>query len=148
VLRVVIAVAVILFASNSSTASPYRQNRPSGETELRLMHNLACTCPTCNKEPIEECQCDFAAKMRGEVKEQLHGTDLTTAETRAAAYRSVRAAFAAKYGDAVLTPLPAVKTDPRLNWLPLVIFVGGLLVLANLTRRSIRRKREQKAARR
>jgi cytochrome c-type biogenesis protein CcmH/NrfF len=146
-LRLVSSVAVIVFASGAN-ASPYQQNRPSGLTEQRLMHDLACTCPTCNKEPIDNCACDLAAKMRGEVKEQLRGDDLSTAEKRDAAYEAVRATFAAKYGVAVLTPSPPVKTDPRMTWIPIAIFFGGLLLLANATRRSIRRKREQKAARR
>jgi len=104
------------------------------------MQNLACTCPTCNLEPIEKCQCDQATKMRGEVKDAMKDVDISTADKRAAAYQHVRDLFAAKYGADVLTPNEK-KTDPRMNWLPLVLFIGGALLLVVVTRRSIKRRR-------
>ena len=103
------------------------------------MQNLACTCPTCNLEPIEKCQCEQATKMRGEVKDALRQVDLSSADKRESAYRHVRDVFAAKYGAAVLTPNEK-KTDPRMNWLPLIIFAGGVVLLVVVTRRSIKRR--------
>ncbi len=108
------------------------------------MQGLACTCGTCAKEPIDECACESAAKMRGEVKERLRGVDLSTAGAREEAYKSVRAGFAVKYGDAVLTPRLEAKTDPRLNWLPIIVFAGGVLLFANVTRKSLRRRRDER----
>lgn len=121
-------------------ASAHQQNAPSNIVEQRLMQNLACTCPTCNLEPIERCQCEQAATMRAEVKDALAGVDTSSPEKREAAYQDVRSRFAAKYGADVLTPNEK-KTDPRMNWLPIVIFVGATLSLVIITRRSIRRRR-------
>jgi len=78
--------------------------------------------------------------MRGEVKDAMKDVDISTADKRAAAYQHVRDLFAAKYGADVLTPNEK-KTDPRMNWLPLVLFIGGALLLVVVTRRSIKRRR-------
>ena len=136
------AFAALLSVSATALASDYQQNRPSNIVEMRAMHALACTCAACNKEPIAECGCDFAAKMRGEVKDWLRGSDLSTPEKRDAAYESVRAAFVAKYGKDVLTPRPQVRTGARMSWLPIAIFGGGLLALVMMTRSSLKRRRE------
>jgi cytochrome c-type biogenesis protein CcmH/NrfF len=120
-------------------ASAHQQNAPSNIVEQRLMQNLACTCSTCNLEPIERCQCEQATKMRWEVKDALFGVDISTSDTRETAYQRVRNLFAAKYGAAVLTPNEK-KTDPRMNWLPFVVFVGGALLLVAVTWRSIKRR--------
>lgn len=121
-------------------ASAHQQNTAGNIVEQRLMQNLACTCPTCSLEPIERCQCDLATKMRGEVKDALRGVDISTPDKRETAYQHVRNLFAAKYGADVLTPNEK-KTDPCMNWLPIVLFFGGALLLVVVTRRSIRRRR-------
>ena len=108
------------------------------------MHDLACTCPTCNKLPLDECGCDFAAQMRGEMKELLRGSDLSTADARNAAYEAVRSAFVAKYGKDVLTVRPEAKTDARMNWLPVVLLVGGVFALIFVTRGSLKRRRRSR----
>jgi hypothetical protein len=84
--------------------------------------------------------------MRGEVKAQVRGADLSTADGRETAYKAVRAAFAAKYGADVLTPRADVKTDGRLDVLPIIVFVGGLAAVVVIAGRSLRRRREQKRA--
>jgi len=121
-------------------ASAHQQNTASNIVEQRLMQNLACTCPTCNLEPIERCQCEQATKMRAEVKDALRGIDISTPNKRETAYQHVCNLFAAKYGADVLTPNQK-KTDPRMNWLPIVMFAGGVLLLVVITRRSIKRRR-------
>ncbi len=142
--RLVVAALVSLSATaiaSSPSTSPYQQNRPGNIVEQRVMHDLACTCPTCNHLPLDECGCDLAAKLRGEVKERLRGADLSTADRRDAAYAAVRAAFAARHGNDVLTPRPEARTDPRMSWLPVLILVGGVVALVLVTRRSLRRRR-------
>ena len=131
---------IAFFIGMHGIAFAHQHNAPT-IVEQRLMQNLACTCPTCNLEPIERCQCDQATKMRGEVKEALRGVDISTSDKRETAYQHVRNLFAAKYGAAVLTPNEK-KTDPRMNWLPVVMFVGGVLSLVVITRRSLKRRRE------
>jgi cytochrome c-type biogenesis protein CcmH/NrfF len=134
------AALIVLLAGMYGIASAQQQNPPSNIVEQRLMQNLACTCPTCNLEAIERCQCEQATKMRAEVKEALHGVDISTGDKRETAYQRVRSLFAAKYGPDVLTPNEK-KTDPRMNWLPIVMLVGGALSLVIITRRSIKRRR-------
>ncbi|MCU1278615.1 MAG: hypothetical protein JWM53_2161 [bacterium] len=133
-------VALVIGVQGIAFASAPQQNAPSNFVEQRLMQNLACTCPTCALEPIEKCQCDQATKMRGEVKNAMKGVDISTPDKRESAYQHVRDMFAAKYGADVLTPY-VKKTDPRMSWLPIVLFVGGALGLVVITRRSIKRRR-------
>lgn len=137
----------LLTVSATVLASPFQENRPSGAVELRAMHDFACMCPTCNRLPLDECGCDFAATMRGEVKAQLRGADLSTAEKRDAAYDAVRAAFVAKYGKEVLTTRPEVKTSAGMSWLPLLILAAGLFGFVLVTRRSLKRRRAGDPAR-
>jgi cytochrome c-type biogenesis protein CcmH/NrfF len=127
---------VLLVAVPSS-----EQSRPANVIEQQIMHDLACTCATCNKEPIDECACPQAVQMRAEVKQALYGRDLSTAQAQSTASAAVRSLFAKTYGDAVLTPR---SQDPRLSWLPLLVFVGGFLVFVLMTRRSLARRRAQK----
>jgi cytochrome c-type biogenesis protein CcmH/NrfF len=134
------AALIALLIGMHGVASAHQQNAATNIVEQRLMQNLACTCPTCNLEPIERCQCDQATKMRGEVKDAFRGVDISTPEKRETAYQHVRDLFAAKYGADVLTPNQK-KTDPRMNWLPIVMLIGGALLLVIITRRSIKHRR-------
>jgi cytochrome c-type biogenesis protein CcmH/NrfF len=134
------AALIALLVGMYGIASAQQQNPPTSIVEQRLMQNLACTCPTCNLEPIEKCQCEQATKMRAEVKDALRSVDISKPDKREIAYQQVRNLFAAKYGADVLTPNEK-KTDPRMNWLPVVMLVGGPLLLVVITRRSIKRRR-------
>jgi cytochrome c-type biogenesis protein CcmH/NrfF len=133
-------IAGFMAIATIAAAAPHQGDRGT-IVEQRLMQNLACTCPTCNLEPIERCQCDQAKKMRGEVTELLRGVDISAPDKREAAYQHVREVFAAKYGASVLTPNEK-RTDPRMNWLPIIIFVGWVVLLVFVMRRSIKRRRE------
>jgi cytochrome c-type biogenesis protein CcmH/NrfF len=131
-------------------ALPHQTNKgqslidpPANETETKLMGDLACVCGTCKREPIRTCGCGLAAKLRGDVKRQLAGADLTTAAGRARAETNVRQRFAEAYGPDVLNPIRTVSGDDRLAAMPLVILGGGLLLFAWQVRRSVRRKRSQ-----
>jgi cytochrome c-type biogenesis protein CcmH/NrfF len=114
---------------------------PAPLVEQRLMQNLACMCDTCNREPIDHCKCPLAAQMRDEVKAALRGREVATVAGQSAAYDAVRSSFAKKYGEGVLVPRPVPKTDPRMAWLPGIIFLGGLAWLVLITRRSLARRR-------
>ena len=138
---------VLLVATLPARAvPPSEQNPPTSDAERVIMHEIACTCPTCNKEPIDECTCELAAQMRGEVKKQLAGRDLSTEAARTTARAEVRTAIAGLFGAAALGPTRPTKTDSRLDWLPLIVFVGGLVILVLVTRRSLARRRAEKAA--
>ena len=142
--RQLIVVVALLVSASAVAALPKDRNRPATEAERAFMHRLACTCGTCEKEPIDECGCGQAAQMRGEVQAQLAGRDLSTAAGRAAAWTAVRAAMVATWGEGVLEPRPDAKEDPRLGWLPLIVFVGGFVLLVVVTRRSLARRRQEK----
>ena len=130
-----VIVAILTAASSPARARPSDENRPANDAEKALMHGIACTCDTCNKEPIDECSCPNAAKMRGAVQAEL-------AKGRDAA--AVRTEIASIFGAAALTP-SAPPREARPNWLPIVVFAGGLLLLLNVTRRSLARRRREKA---
>jgi cytochrome c-type biogenesis protein CcmH/NrfF len=132
-------VVLLVGAYGIAPASANQQNAPS-IAEQRLLQNLACTCSSCNLEPIERCRCEQAKNMRAEVKEALRGVDTSSVAACDAAYQRVRDLFAAKYGAAVLTP-NLKKTDPRMSWLPVIFLVGGALSLVIITRRSLKRRR-------
>jgi len=140
-------IAVSLVVASLAAAAPMAAtlNRPSGMAEMELMHGLACTCAACQHEALDECKCDNAAEMRGVVKAQLAGRDLSTEAARATAIAAVRAKMAATYGAEVLTPGTPRPTDPRIAWLPVIVFVGGLGLLLSVTRRSLARRRAQKS---
>lgn len=116
---------------------------PANDTETKLMDDLACVCGSCKREPIRTCGCGLAAKLRGDVKRQLAGADLTTAAGRAQAEAKVRQAFAAEYGPDVSNPLRTVSGDDKLAAMPLVILGGAVLLFVWQVRRSVRRKRSQ-----
>ena len=120
---------------------------PANDTETKLMSDLACVCGSCKREPIRTCTCDLAAKMRGDVKRQLAGADLTTAAGRALAQTKVLQWFADAYGPNVLKPFRTVNGDDRLGFIPVVILGGGLLLVIWQARRSVRRRREQRDGR-
>ena len=116
------------------TAPPEFENRPRSTFEDGLMGELACTCGTCELEPINTCRCDFAAEMRGEVRAQLDRFDLTTEAGRRAGAEAVRSSFVARYG-------PKVKRhnlDPN-GHVAGVVVVALLAGVALLVVRSIRR---------
>jgi cytochrome c-type biogenesis protein CcmH/NrfF len=134
-MRPLLVLVAILGASSPAWARPSDENRPANDAEKALMHGIACTCDMCNKEPIDESGCDNAAKMRRAVQAELaKGKDAP----------AVRAEIASIFGAAALTP-SAPPREARLNWLPIVIFAGGFLVLLDVTRRSMARRRAEKA---
>jgi len=135
-MRHALVLVAMLGASSPAWARPSDENRPANDAEKALMHGIACTCDTCDKEPIDECGCANAAKMRGAVQAELaEGKDAP----------AVRAEIASIFGAAALTP-SAPAREARIGWLPIVIFAGGFLVLLNGTRRSLARRRREKAA--
>jgi cytochrome c-type biogenesis protein CcmH/NrfF len=119
-------------------------NPPANDAEDAAMKDLACVCGTCKREPIRTCTCDLAAKMRGEVKQQLAGVDVSTAAARKVAHDHVLAWFAQTYGADVLAPARVTSIDDRLGSLPIVVILGaGVTLMIWRTRRSLRRARQR-----
>jgi hypothetical protein len=117
---------------------------PSNDTESRIMKDTACVCGSCKLEPIAVCKCDFAAKMRKEVKERTSALDLSTAESQQRAYETVRAALGAAYGMKALTPKKTSRAEDKISWLPGAIFLMGLGWVTLVAVRSIRRGRRNR----
>ncbi len=121
------------------TSPPEFENRPRSNFENALMGELACTCGSCDLEPINTCRCDFAAEMRGEVRKVLDGFDVTTEAGRRAATEAVKTSFVAQYG-------PKVKrhsVDPNGHFaggVVVALFAGAALLIGRSVRRSRRRK--------
>ena len=128
-------------ASSNPTGELF--NPPANDVEDAIMKDLACICGTCNREPVRTCKCGLAAKLRGEVKQQLAGVDLSTAAARKAAHDAVLASFARTYGAAVLQPLRIAEIDDRLGSIPFVIACGCLALFVWRTRRASRRARQR-----
>ncbi|RMH43872.1 MAG: hypothetical protein D6689_03865 [Deltaproteobacteria bacterium] len=117
------------------------QYRPDSDTAARLMKDIGCMCGGCNKEPIHDCKCGYAAQMRAEVLAALRGRDLSTEEAQRRAYEEVRDAFIAKYGQEVLT-LPIDEGFNRLAWaLPFALIGGSLALIVGVGRYWVRRGR-------
>jgi hypothetical protein len=115
------------------------ESRPRSELERSLMGEIACTCGTCGLEPISTCRCEFAAKVRAEVQEELDRQDVSTEAARRAAEASVRASLAARYGPRVL------RQRLDLDRAAAGLFVVALGVAVTLRVRSIRRRRRGSA---
>lgn len=114
---------------------PELENRPRSELERSLMRDLACTCGTCDLEPIETCRCAFAAKMRGEVLDELDAHDLSTEASRRGAAEAVRTSFAERYGAKVTRHRP--NLDAAAGGLGLVAAAGltGIFLVRAYRRR-------------
>ncbi len=107
------------------------------------MGELACTCGSCELEPINTCRCDFAAEIRGEARKVLDGFDVTTDEGRRAATDAVKTSFVARYG-------PKVKRqslDPNGHFAGFVVvaLVAGAAVLIGRSLRRTGRKVDEDA---
>jgi cytochrome c-type biogenesis protein CcmH/NrfF len=107
------------------------------------MSELTCTCGTCKLELINACRCEVAAKMRGELRAQLDGLDLSTEAARYTAAEIVRASFVARYGPKVLDRTNRLDPNGRIAGFVaaaiLLLFLGVIL----LGRRSSRRRARQ-----
>lgn len=135
VLVALVIVVALLGGAPAAWARPADEHQPANAAEKALMHGIACTCDTCDKEPIDECTCANAAKMRGAVQAELaKGKDTAR----------VRAEIAGIFGAAALAPR-APAHEAKIGWLPIVIFAGGFLLLLAVTRRSMARRRTDKA---
>ena len=124
-------------------ASAAHEARPDNSTAKRLMKDLGCMCGGCNKEPIHDCKCGFAAQERAKVLGMLSGRDLTSDAARESAYLEVRDSFIARHGQEVLVS-PLDTGFNRLAWAFPYMALGGALVLIFVGGRHwVRRGREE-----
>ena len=122
--------------------SAAHEARPDSDVAKRLMKDLGCMCGGCNKEPLHDCKCGYAAQERAKVLAMLSGRDLATEQARDRAYEDVRDAFVTKYGQEVLT-MPMDKGFNRLAWaLPFALLGGSLVLIFGVGRYWVRRGRK------
>ncbi|HEY4179387.1 MAG TPA: cytochrome c-type biogenesis CcmF C-terminal domain-containing protein [Kofleriaceae bacterium] len=126
-------------------------NRPDSGTAEKAMKELLCVCG-CPRESIFDCKCQTAAKLRGEVIEQINSVDsktgkkrfdLATDEGRQNAYNFVLAGFVKEYGG------EQVLNTPRssFSWLfPTLAAIGGLTTLFVVGRGWIARSKDARVA--
>ena len=88
------------------------------------MGELACKCETCDRKPINTCECKFAAKMRAEVLEELDTHDVSTEAGQRVAAESVRASLVAKYGSKVLRHPPNLDAPVAIAVAVIVVVIG------------------------
>lgn len=102
-----------------------QKNPPANDAEARVMKQFACICGKCGRLPADECECNFAAKMRAKIKQRM------------AAGGDVRAAMIAEYGDSVLAENKP-PTPKFLRWFPMVGLAAIAALAIGLARRSRR----------
>jgi cytochrome c-type biogenesis protein CcmH/NrfF len=102
------------------------------------MHEIGCMCETCKLDPINTCNCEFAAKMRGEVRAELDTHDVSTETGRHVASDSVRASLVAKYGPKVLRHPPNLDAPAAIAAVVIVLVIVLLIGV-----RTIRGRRRQ-----
>lgn len=107
-----------------------QKNPPANDAEARVMKQFACICGKCPRLPADECECNFAAKMRAEIKHRM------------ATGEDVRAAMIAEYGDSVLAENKP-PTPTFLKWFPIVVLAGVAALVILLARRSLARRRSR-----
>ncbi len=99
----------------------------SSPLEERLFSALACMCPTCPKIPLASCQCGFAGKERGAIREKIAAG--WTEERIRAWYRDARGPEVgrAPFGEAAFT-IPPDSLVSRISYL-LPYGLGALVLV-------------------
>lgn len=131
-----IGMMLVLLAGIAGVARAQNSERPMAratggqhyarsERERALFGKVVCTCPTCARELLSECQCGVAAQMRGQIQQLI---DAGKSDGEILEYE-VR-----QFGDQRALAVPLDKGFNRVAWaLPyagLVAAVGFLVLLA------------------
>ncbi len=99
------------------------QNRPTNPAAESAMKDLLCMCGTCSHRSIFECDCGYAAELRGKINEMVASMDTSTPEKQKIAHDNVIAEFIKQFGG------EQVLASPRSSFpwlLPMLGAFGGL----------------------
>lgn len=134
-LGIALLAACALAPLAAQTASPPASGNGAGLSGESLLDDSvraiasSLRCPVCQGESIQESPAPLAAEMRGVVREQL------------AAGRSsdqVKAYFVSKYGEWILLKPQAHGVNLAVYLLPLMLIVGGAVLIWVQTKRWMR----------
>ena len=107
-----------------------------GGTSKRLMKELLCPCGGCTRQNLYDCDCQMAARLRGQILEMLARSDVSTDAGRQQAYDSIVASFVKEFGGEQVLATPKSK----FSWLlPSLAVVGELMLLVVVGRRWVAR---------
>lgn len=87
---------------------------------------MTLRCPVCQGESIEDSPSDLARQMRAVVRERLRGGETPD---------QVKAYFASKYGEWILLEPTMTGLNILLYVIPVLLVVGGLVLVTFLVRR-------------
>jgi len=97
----------------------------NNEHERKLFNELQCTCG-CPRDAIGTCNCDYAARFRGEVRAMM-AEGMTDEQ--------IRAEWVRRYGPQALMVPPNAGGNRLLYLAPLAAIVGGAAVVVTVLRR-------------
>ena len=124
-------IAVLGTGSLSAQASATTRRTASTLSDAALdaqTAQLAATlrCPVCQGESIQDSPASLAREMRGVVKEKLRAGESPEA---------IRAYFVARYGEWILLEPTTKGLNLMLYLLPVILVVGGVVLVVFLVRR-------------
>jgi len=114
-----------------TTPAPPAPNQPSSATDSALevrTSAVAATlrCPVCQGESIQDSPSELAQQMRAVVRERLRAGESP---------EEIKAYFASRYGEWILLEPKMTGLNIVLYVLPVVLVVGGLILVVALVRK-------------
>lgn len=124
-------IAVAVFAALSAlTAIPARtQGTKVADSTLEARTSAVAStlrCPVCQGESIQESPSELAQQMRAVVRDRLRSGESPD---------QVKAYFVSRYGEWILLEPKMTGLNVMLYVLPIVIVIGGLILIVVLVRR-------------
>src|SRR5690606_31859690 len=111
--------------------------------------DLACMCGECDRLPLADCRCPFAAEEREKIAAMLQDHDLAAESGRDAAYEAIVDAYVDRFGPKVLTAASSTQSKSALRWLlPIVVAVvglGSLIAVVEIIQRRVRARSGKRA---
>lgn len=138
-----LAALSIVLALATPVARAQTMNWPTNDTERRIVDDAICVCgrDICGASPLSTCTCDFARRMRKEIKERLSKYALATAADRQRAAEEIRSWLVSRYGPGVF---PTRDAPPgALAWIPPLLIAGGFVAVIAIGLRTVRRGRNR-----
>lgn len=123
-----VAVAVIALLS-AFAAIPARTQAQAADSTLEARTTAVAStlrCPVCQGESIQDSPSELAQQMRSVVRDRLRSGETP---------EQVKAYFVSRYGEWILLEPKMTGLNVMLYVLPIVIVIGGLILIVVLVRR-------------
>jgi hypothetical protein len=133
-LGTIVATAQVLPAPSSSVASPLASSDSPGESQAkipevarRLWRDLLCSCPEkdCEHESLEACRCDYAAKRRSEILEQVRRLGFGSPTQDDATYAAVFRNYVKVHGQGADGSRPRPNSEAPV-WIEAAVIAGAV----------------------